>query len=161
LSLLNLLRNSPAAKAFGVGLPGVPSSLTALTCHHRKPGDGGRSAFPIARTLRPFLQSTSTSASVGDWNAFRLGPFLSVHQLPRKGANVYPPDTAATMTTGDARTFRAELARLIKKSSTAGLSNDDMADELTEAAEDLTSIGENESRSENDPVGYLIASHRP
>jgi hypothetical protein len=33
-------RNSAAAKAFGVGLPGVPlrlTSLTALTCHPRKP----------------------------------------------------------------------------------------------------------------------------
>jgi hypothetical protein len=76
---------------------------------------------------------------------------------------VCPPDTAATwvMTTGDARTFRAELAKLVKKGATAGLSNDDMADELTEAAEDLTSIGENETRSEYDPVGDLIASHRP
>jgi hypothetical protein len=64
------------------------------------------------------------------------------------------------MTTGDARTFRAELAKLIKKGATAGLSIDDMADELTEAAEDLPSIGEDESRSENDPVGDLIASHR-
>jgi hypothetical protein len=65
------------------------------------------------------------------------------------------------MTTGDARTFRAELARLIKKGLSAGLSIDDMADELTEAAEDLPSIGANESRSENDPVGEVIASHRP
>jgi hypothetical protein len=38
--------------------------------------------------------------------------------------------------------FKRELARLIKKGSTAGLSIDDMADELTEAAEDLPSIGE-------------------
>ena len=54
-----------------------------------------------------------------------------------------PPDTAATwvMTSGDARMFRAELARLVKKGLTAGLSNDDMADELTEAAEDLANNG--------------------
>ena len=38
---------------------------------------------------------------------------------------------------------------------------DDMADELTEAAEDLPSIGEIETRSEKDPVGEVIASHRP
>ena len=53
-----------------------------------------------------------------------------------------PPDTAATwVTTGDARVFRAELARLIKKGLTAGLSTHDIADELTEAAEDLMSTG--------------------
>jgi hypothetical protein len=32
--------------------------------------------------------------------------------------------------------FKTELALLIKKGATAGLSIDDMADELTEAAED-------------------------
>jgi hypothetical protein len=57
--------------------------------------------------------------------------------------------------------FKRELARLIKEGSTAGLSIDDMADELTEAAEDLPSIGETETRSQYDPVGDLIASHRP
>jgi hypothetical protein len=57
--------------------------------------------------------------------------------------------------------FKRELARLIKKGSTAGLSIDDMADELTDAAEDLPSIGEIETRSEKDPVGEVIASHRP
>jgi hypothetical protein len=57
--------------------------------------------------------------------------------------------------------FKRELARLIKKGSTAGLSFDDMADELTEAAEDLPSIGKNKTRSEYDPVGDVIASHRP
>jgi hypothetical protein len=57
--------------------------------------------------------------------------------------------------------FKRELARLIKKGKTAGLSIDDMADELTEAAEDLPSIGEIETRSEKDPVGEVIASHRP
>ena len=57
--------------------------------------------------------------------------------------------------------FKRELARPIKKGKTAGLSIDDMADELTEAAEDLPSIGEIETRSEKDPVGEVIASHRP
>jgi hypothetical protein len=57
--------------------------------------------------------------------------------------------------------FKRELTRLIKKGSTAGLSSDDMADELTEAAEDLPSIGETETHSEKDPVGEVIASHRP
>ena len=33
--------------------------------------------------------------------------------------------------------FKTELARLIKRGLTAGLSIDDMADELTEASEDL------------------------
>jgi hypothetical protein len=53
------------------------------------------------------------------------------------------PDTAATgvMTTGDVRIFRAELARLIKKGLAAGLSNDDMADELTEAADAFRGTG--------------------
>jgi hypothetical protein len=57
--------------------------------------------------------------------------------------------------------FKRELARLIKQGTTAGLPIDDMADELTEAAEDLPSIGEIETRSEKDPVGEVIASHRP
>ena len=39
------------------------------------------------------------------------------------------------MTIADCKT---ELARLIRKGSTAGLSRDDMVDELTDAAEDLT-----------------------
>ena len=51
--------------------------------------------------------------------------------------------------------FKTELARLIKKGSTAGISREDIADELTEAAEALTSVWE------NDPVGDVIASHRP
>jgi hypothetical protein len=73
------------------------------------------------------------------------------------------PDTAATrvMTTGDVRIFRAELARLIKKGLAAGLSNDDMADELTEAAEALTRNGAGATPHEQDPVGDMIASHRP
>jgi hypothetical protein len=63
--------------------------------------------------------------------------------------------------------FKTELARLIKKGSTAGLSSDDMADELSEATENLPSNGENVDRAaksgwfENDPVGYVIESHRP
>jgi hypothetical protein len=63
--------------------------------------------------------------------------------------------------------LKTELARLIQKGSTAGLSSDDIADELTESAEDLPSNGENDERAEksggfaNDPVGYVIASHRP
>jgi hypothetical protein len=62
--------------------------------------------------------------------------------------------------------FKRELARLIEKGSVGGLSIDDMADELTEAAEDLPSIGENElavkSRGfQDDPVSDVIASHRP
>jgi hypothetical protein len=74
-----------------------------------------------------------------------------------------PPDTAGTwvMKTGDARIFRAELARLIKKGLTAGLSNDDMADELTGAAEDLANDGAGATAYEQDPVGDVIASHRP
>ena len=95
--------------------------------------------------LRPFLQSTlkrqhEIRRCRRRLERFPPRPVSVVHQLPRKGINVCPPDTAATwVTTGDARIFRAELARLIKKGLTAGLSNDDMADELTEAAEDLTS----------------------
>jgi hypothetical protein len=50
--------------------------------------------------------------------------------------------------------FRTELARLIKKGITAGLSSDDIADELTEAAEAWRN-------HEYDPVGDVIASHRP
>jgi hypothetical protein len=63
--------------------------------------------------------------------------------------------------------FKTELARLIKKGLTAGLSSDDMADELSEAAENLPSNGENVDRAgksgwfETDPVGYVIESHRP
>jgi hypothetical protein len=47
--------------------------------------------------------------------------------------------------------FKTELARLIKKGITAGLSSDDIVDELTEAAEAWR----------YDPVGDVIASHRP
>jgi hypothetical protein len=36
-----------------------------------------------------------------------------------------------------------------------------MADELTEAAEDLTSNGAGATHYEQDPVGDVIASHRP
>jgi hypothetical protein len=50
--------------------------------------------------------------------------------------------------------FKTELARLIKKGLTAGLSSDDIADELTEAAEAWRT-------DEYDPVGDVIASHRP
>jgi hypothetical protein len=50
--------------------------------------------------------------------------------------------------------FKTELARLIKKGITAGLSSDDIADELTETAEAWRT-------NEYDPVGDLIASHRP
>jgi hypothetical protein len=60
--------------------------------------------------------------------------------------------------------FKTELARLIKKGLTAGMSSDDMADELTEAAEDLPSNRERAEKSggfHNDPVGDVIASHRP
>jgi hypothetical protein len=63
LSLLNPLRNSPAAKAFGLSLPGVLGAVRipalALACHNRKPGEGGRSTI-LSREpmLRPFLQST-------------------------------------------------------------------------------------------------------
>jgi hypothetical protein len=44
------------------------------------------------------------------------------------------------------------------------MSSDDMADELTEAAEDLPSNRERAEKSGgfyNDPVGDVIASHRP
>jgi hypothetical protein len=57
--------------------------------------------------------------------------------------------------------FRTELSMLITKGSTAGLSGDDMADELHEAFEGLTSRGKNQTRDELDPVGILIALHRP
>ena len=63
--------------------------------------------------------------------------------------------------------FKIELARLLKKGSTSGLSSDDMAYELTEAAEEVTSVGENDQlagefgRFHRDPVGDVIASHRP
>jgi hypothetical protein len=63
--------------------------------------------------------------------------------------------------------FKTELARLIRKGSTAGLSRDDMVDELTEAAEDLTTKSMRLAslnptwNCENDPVGEVIASHRP
>jgi hypothetical protein len=64
--------------------------------------------------------------------------------------------------------FKTELARLIRKGSTAGLSRDDMFDELTEAAEDLStksmrlgSLSPTWKFCENDPVGDVIASHRP
>ena len=77
------------------------------------------------------------------------------------------PDTAATglttacralRSTGDVRKnlteFKTELARLIKKGLTAGLSGDDIANKLTEAAEAWRT-------DEYDPVGDVIASHRP
>jgi hypothetical protein len=63
--------------------------------------------------------------------------------------------------------FKTELARLIKKGSIAGLSSNAKADALADAAEHLTSNGENDElagkfgRFENDPVGNVIASHRP
>jgi hypothetical protein len=62
--------------------------------------------------------------------------------------------------------FKRELVRLIRKGSTAGLSSDDMADELTQAAEDLPSIeiaelARKSRRFSSDPVGDVIASHRP
>jgi hypothetical protein len=57
--------------------------------------------------------------------------------------------------------FRTELSMLITKSSTAGLSNNNIADELLEAAAGLTSRGKNCTRYELDPVGFLIALHRP
>jgi hypothetical protein len=57
--------------------------------------------------------------------------------------------------------FRIELARLIKKGLITGPSIDDIANELTEAAEDLPSIEETAIRSHYDPVGDVIASHRP
>ena len=50
--------------------------------------------------------------------------------------------------------FKTKLARLIKKGLTAGLSSDHIADELTEAAEAWRT-------DEYDPVGDVIASHRP
>jgi hypothetical protein len=61
----------------------------------------------------------------------------------------------------NAAEFKTELVRLIKKGSTAGLSTDDMADELAEPAEDLTSKRGKRTRYEKDPVGEVIASHRP
>jgi hypothetical protein len=115
---------SDLARRQGVrlSLPGVLGAVRipalAVACHHRKPGEGGRSTI-LSREpmLRPFLQSTlkrqhEIRRCRRRWNAFRLGPFLSVHQLPRQGPTMCWPDTAATgvMTTGDVRIFRAELA---------------------------------------------------
>ncbi len=64
--------------------------------------------------------------------------------------------------------FKTELDRLIRKGAIAGLSRDDMVDELAEAAEDLTtklmrlgSLSPTWNFCENDPVGDVIASHRP
>jgi hypothetical protein len=64
--------------------------------------------------------------------------------------------------------FKTELARLIRNGSTAGLSRDAMVYELNEAAEDLTtklmrlgSLSATWNFCENDPVGEVIASHRP
>jgi hypothetical protein len=48
--------------------------------------------------------------------------------------------------------FKRELAGLIKKGSVAGLSIDDMADELTEAVEGLPSIAEKELAGS--PAGF-------
>ena len=66
--------------------------------------------------------------------------------------------TTACSSTGDVRKnvteFKTELARVIKKGLTAGLSSDDIANELTEAAEAWRT-------DEYDPVGDVIASHRP
>jgi len=86
------------------------------------------------------------------WNAFALSPLLAIRSPGTAEMNIVE--------------FSRELARLIKKGSAAGLSIDDMADELTEAAEDLPSIEENKlalkSRGfQDDPVGDVIASHRP
>jgi hypothetical protein len=58
-------------------------------------------------------------------------------------------------------TFKMELAYLIKKGFVAGLTTDDMADELTEAANDLASRERNPTPDMQDPVDFLIASHRP
>jgi hypothetical protein len=54
--------------------------------------------------------------------------------------------------------FKIELARLLKKGSTSGLSSDDIAYELTEAAEDVTIVEENDQldRFHRDPVGDVI-----
>jgi hypothetical protein len=64
--------------------------------------------------------------------------------------------------------FKTELARLIRKGAIASLFRHDMVDELAEAAEDLTtksmrlgSLGPTWNFCENDPVGDVIASHRP
>jgi hypothetical protein len=63
--------------------------------------------------------------------------------------------------------FTSELIRLIKKSSIAGLSSNAIADELTDATEHLTSNGANDDLAgkvgsfHSDPVGDVIASHRP
>jgi hypothetical protein len=90
----------------------------------------------------------------------RFGTLSALSPLPSHPFNRDGPDMNITE-------FKTELARLIKKGSSAGLSGDDMADELTEAAEDLPSNSENVEHAgksgwfENDPVGYVIESHRP
>jgi hypothetical protein len=92
-------------------------------------------------------------------------PTVRADSLGRLGTLSALGPLLAIRSTGDAgmtiAEFRTQLTRLIKKGSIAGLSIDDMADELTEAAEDLPSIGETDTRSEYDPVGDVIASHRP
>jgi hypothetical protein len=61
--------------------------------------------------------------------------------------------------------FKTELAKLIK--TAAGLSSDDVADELAEIAENLRRSEATDKRAgkfgefQNDPVAYVIASHRP
>ena len=50
--------------------------------------------------------------------------------------------------------FKIELARLLKKGSTSGLSSDDMAYELAEAAEDVTSV-ERTTNSPGNQAGFI------
>jgi hypothetical protein len=73
----------------------------------------------------------------GDWNAF--GP--------------QPVTTPAIRSTGgrpnDYRRIQDRARRLIKKGSIAGLSSNAMADELTDAAERLTSNGEHDDSPVN------------
>jgi hypothetical protein len=98
--------------------------------------------------------SASARFSPGDSTATSKGPTMRTDATWMTTAC---RSTRATRSTEDARTaeFKTELARLIKKGSTAGISRDDIADELAEAAEALTRVWE------NDPVGDVIASHRP
>jgi hypothetical protein len=56
--------------------------------------------------------------------------------------------------------FKTELARLIEKGLAAGIARDDIANELNDVAENFTG-GQNEPPDDQDPVGDLIASHRP
>jgi 5-methylcytosine-specific restriction enzyme A len=100
----------------------------------------------------------------GDWNKFRLGPLQSLCRDCHKrkwadDAHGYrcaigdDGSTPAIRSTGETKMdiaeFRTELDRLIKKFSRAGLSSEDIADELDDASDDLRR-GEKETPDEEE-----------